>query len=75
MSRKYLQITNPTKVLWLRVRLSVQGTLVSALVEEDPTSGGASKLHATTTEPELESPCSATREATMMRSLHFATKE
>ena len=30
-----------------------EGTLVSPLVEEDPTSCGASKLHATTTEPEL----------------------
>ena len=39
-----------------------------------PTDRGATKPGATTTEPELGSLCSATREATTMRSPHTATK-
>ena len=62
-------------IQWSRVCLSVQGTLGSPLVEEDPMSCRASKLRATTAEPELWSPCSATRRATTMRSLHVATEE
>ena len=38
---------------WLRIRLPMQGTRVRALVQEDPTCRGATKLGTTTTEPAL----------------------
>ena len=67
---------------WLRICLPMQGTWVQALVWEDPTCRGATKplrhkYWACTLEPASHnywSPCSATREATAMRSLHTATK-
>ena len=72
---------------WLRVRLPVQGTRVRALVQEDPTCRGATKpVHhhywACALEPVSHnywspctwSPCSATREATAMRSPHTTKK-
>ena len=67
---------------WLRIRLPVQGTWVRALVWEDPTCCGATKpvLHnywahvPQRLKPTRQSPFSATREATAMRSPHTATK-
>ena len=74
-------------VQWLRIHLPMQGTRVQALVREDPTSRGATKpVHhnywAFALEPSSHnywsphawSPCSATREATTMRSPRTATK-
>ena len=46
-------------VRWIGIRLPAQGTLVRALVQEDPTSPGA-----TTTEPVCLEPMLATTEAT-----------
>ena len=73
---------------WLRILLSMKGTWVQALVREDPTCHGATKpvchnYWACALEPASHnhwsplaySPCSATREATAMRSLWTATKE
>ena len=72
---------------WLRIRLPMQGTQVRALVWEDPTCCGATNpvrhnYRACTLEleshnywsPCTESACSATREATAVRSLCTATK-
>ena len=78
---------------WLRICLPMQGTWVWALVREDPTCRGATKLMchnywaSRTREPQLlkparhnywslctKSPCSATREATPVRSLLTTTK-
>ena len=67
---------------WLRIRLPVQGTRVRALVREDPTCRRAAKpmrhnYWACTLQPvsnEYWSPCSATREATAIRSPRTATK-
>ena len=66
---------------WLRIRLPMQGTRVQSLVREDPTCRGATKsmchnYWACALEPASHnywspraySPCSATREATSMRS-------
>ena len=72
---------------WLRIRLPMQGTRVRALVREDPTCCGATKpahhnYWACALEPTSHnywspcpwSLCSATREATAMRSPHTTTK-
>ena len=64
--------TNPEGFLvvqWLRIHLLVQGTWVQSLVGEDPTCHGATK-------PMCHNyfSCSATREATAMRSLCTTTK-
>ena len=74
---------------WLRIRLPMQGTRFRALVRENPTCRGATKpvchnYWAWALEPaspnylahmpQLLSPCSATREATTMRSQHIAMK-
>ena len=74
-------------VQWLRIRLPIQGTQVRSLVQEDPTGRRATKpvrhnYWACTLEPASHnywsspaySPCSATREATAMRSLCTSTK-
>ena len=74
-------------VQWSRIRLPMTGTRVRALVREDPTCHGATKpmchnYGAYALEPVCHnyqspcasSPCSATREATAMRSTHTATK-
>ena len=61
---------------WLRIRLPVQGTWVRSLVQEDPTCRGATKpvRHnywarvPQLLKPTRLEPCSATREATAMRS-------
>ena len=56
----------------------MQETCVGSLVWEDPTCCGATKPVPpcpTVTEPLLSSLCSATREATAMRSLHTTTRE
>ena len=55
---------------WLRIRLSMQGTQVRALVREDPTCCGAAKP----VRHNYWSPHSATRKATAMRSLRTTTK-
>ena len=61
---------------WLRICLPMQGTQVRSLVREDLTCHATEQLSpcATTTEPALYSPCSATSEATTMRSPGTATK-
>ena len=72
---------------WLRIHLPVQGTWVRALVWEDPTCRAATKrmchndwacilepVSLNYRSPRAYSPCSATREATAMRSPHTATK-
>ena len=74
-------------VQWLRIHLPMQGTQVRALVREDLTCHGATKpghhnYWACAPQPTCHnywslctySPCSATREATAMRSLHTTTK-
>ena len=56
---------------WLRIRLSMQGTRVRALVREDPTCHGATNpvcsqllnLHSRACEPQLLSPRATTTEA------------
>ena len=84
-----IEITMGTSLVaqWLRIRLPMQGTQVRSLVWEDPICRGATKpVHhyywACALEPMCHnywsphtlSPCSATREATAMRSPHTATK-
>ena len=60
---------------WQRICLPTQGIQARSLVQEDPTCLGASKpMHHDYGARALESPCSATREATTMRSLYTATK-
>ena len=74
-------------VQWLRIRPPMQETRVQALVREDPTCRRATKpvcqnYWARAPEPTCHnywspralSPCSTTREATAMRSLHTATR-
>ena len=73
---------------WIRIRPPVQETWVWSLLQEDPTCCRATKpMHRNycvcALEPgshnywvhKLDSPCSAAREATEMRSLHTATRE
>ena len=61
---------------WLKIHLLVQGTQVQSLVWEDPTCNGTTKLmYHSYQSPGACKPCSATREATTMRSLHTATRE
>ena len=60
---------------WLRICLPIQGTGVRALVREDPTCRGATKpVCHNYWSPRAWSPCSATREATAMRSPRTAIK-
>ena len=72
---------------WLRVSLPMKGTLVRALIQEDPTCRGATKpvrhnYWACALEPVCHnywsphtgSPCSTTRKATAMRRLQTATR-
>ena len=67
---------------WLRIHLSMQGTQVRSLVREDPACRRATKpvCHnywarmPQLLKPGNWSPCSATREATAMRSPHTAVK-
>ena len=60
---------------WLRIPLPVQATRVRALVREDPTCRGATKpVRHNYWSPHAWSPCSATREATAMRSPCTAMK-
>ena len=62
-------------VQWLGICPPMQGTRVRALVWEDPTCHGATKpMRHNHWSPRVQSPCSATREATAMRSLHTAMK-
>ena len=58
---------------WLRICLPIQGTQLRSLVQEDLRSQLSPRV--TTTEPALFSPCFATREATLMRSLSTTTRE
>ena len=55
-------------VRWLRIYLLMQRTWIQSLGQQDPTSPRATKPQ------QLQSLCSATREATGMRSLHIATR-
>ena len=60
---------------WLRIRLPMQGTWVRALAREDPTCRGtAEPVRHNYWSPRTWSPCSATREATAMRSPLTAKK-
>ena len=62
-------------VTWLRIHLPMQGTWVRALVREDPTCRRAMKpVCHNYWSPHAKSPCSTTRGAATMRSLHTATK-
>ena len=89
MQKSSKKVANWTSLVaqWLRIRLPMQGTQVQALVWEDPTCRRATKpvphnYWAWALEPLCHnywspctySPCSATREATTMRSLPTATK-
>ena len=88
LSRSYKSPASASLVAqWLRICLPMQGTRVRSLVWEDPTCRGATKLvhhndWTCTLEPTSHSywspctkiPCSATREATAMRSPHTTTK-
>ena len=66
---------NSLVVQWLRIHLPMPGTRVRALVQEDPTCRGATKpMRHNYWSPRTWSPCSATREATAMRSPCTATK-
>ena len=58
----------------LKIYLLVQGTQVQSLDWEDPHAERQLSPSTTTTEPVLWSLCSATREATTMRSPHTTTK-
>ena len=67
----YLEMNLGTSLVaqWLRICLPVQGTLVRALVQEDPTCRGTTNkstcpVCATTTEPALQSPRATTTEPT-----------
>ena len=81
------RVGTPLVAQWLRIHLPMQGTQVRALVREDPTCRGATKPErhnywACALEPAshncwspcAQSPCSATREITAMRSLDASTK-
>ena len=62
-------------VQWIRIHLPMQGTRVKSLVWEDSTCHGATKPTCHNyRSPWAQSPCSATREATAMRSLRTTTK-
>ena len=61
-------------VQWVRIHLLMEHRDCS-LVQEDPVCHKAAKSVSQTTEPALQSPHSATREATAVRSPHAATRE
>ena len=66
----------PLVLQWLRIHLPMQWTPVQFLAQEDPTCHRALSLGATTPEADtFQSPCSATRDATVMRSLCTAGRE
>jgi len=69
-------IQNMTAVQWLRTCLPIWEIRVQSLVWEDSTHGGATKPTCCNYwSPSTQNPCSATREATAMRSLSTATRE
>ena len=74
----YLETTPraPVVVQWLRVQLTVQGTVVQSLVREDPRCRGAIELQcAMAIEPVLSSPWSTRRGAATGRSPRTRTGE
>ena len=73
----YFEISAGTSLVaqWLKIRLPMQGMWVRALVRDDPTYHGATKpVSHNNWSPCAYSPCSATREATTMRSPHTTMK-
>ena len=63
-------------VQWIRIHLPMQGMQVLSLAQEDPTCRGTTRpVHHTSEAPHALEPCSATREATAMRSPRSATRE
>ena len=69
-------------VLWLRIRLPMQGTGARSLVREDPTCCKATKpvrqllsMHSRACEPQLLSPCATTTEACTARACALQQRE
>ena len=57
-------------VQWLRIHLPIKGTLVQSLVQKNATCHGQLSPCATTTEPMLQSACSATRSHCSEKPMH-----